>query len=85
MKLYHEFFGEKEYKNRKSEVWLLDEPRPDAGKYEMHSGDWFVKFYEDDAHKGDRLIVDHTESYAEDCAENWVIGVEVQIASSIKE
>ena len=51
----------------------------------MHSGDWFVKFYEDDAHKGDRLIVDHTESYAEDCAENWVIGVEVQIASSIKE
>ena len=68
MKLYHEFFGSEEYQNRRSEVWLLDEPRTDGG-------DWFVKFFENDSHIGDRLIVDHTERYAEDCAENWVIGV----------
>ena len=68
MKLYHEFFGSEEYQNRRSEVWLLDEPRTDGG-------DWFVKFFENDSHIGDRLIVDHTERYAEVCAENWVIGV----------
>ena len=68
MKLYHEFFGSEEYQNRRSEVWLLDEPRTDGG-------DWFVKFFENESHIGDRLIVDHTERYAEDCAENWVIGV----------
>ena len=39
MKLYHEFFGSEEYQNRRSEVWLLDEPRTDGG-------DWFVKFFE---------------------------------------
>ena len=68
MKLYHEFFGSEEYQNRRSEVWLLDEPRTDGG-------DRFVKFFENDSHIGDRLIVDHTERYAKDCAENWVIGV----------
>ena len=63
MELYHEFFGSDNYEERRSQVWRQE---PDT---------WFVKFFEKDSHVADRLIVGHTERYAEDCAENWVIGV----------
>ena len=63
MELYHEFFGSEEYENRRAEVWR------------KRWGTWYVKFFENDSHVDDRTIVGHTERYAEDRAENWVIGV----------
>lgn len=59
----HEFWGEVEGKKRFAEIYLTK------------SKNYLVRMYEDKVWHEDRLIKDHSESYAEDCAENWVLGV----------
>tara|TARA_B100001939_G_C16651344_1_gene491917 strand:+ start:254 stop:490 length:237 start_codon:yes stop_codon:yes gene_type:complete len=61
-KVIHEFRGEYQSKDRWSRV--------------IESKDCFyVEFFENNIFQGARTIKDHSEQYAEDCAENWVLGV----------
>ena len=75
MELHHEFFGSEEYENRRAEVWFKKATTFDAQMPTWSVDIWYVKFFENDSHVGDRTIVGHSERYVEDCAENWVIGV----------
>ena len=45
-----------------------------ATVYKTKQG-YAVEMYENNLLVGDRDIIDHTEQYADDCAENWVTGV----------
>ena len=56
------YFGEGKYKERSAEVC-----RSDKG--------FFVRFYRHDHCVEERHLYDHAEVYAENAAENWVIGV----------
>lgn len=56
------FYGEKEYFDRLAEVWVEDETLV----VYMYSKGVLVKTQE---------ITEHTVRYAEDCAENWTIGI----------
>lgn len=56
------FYGEKEFFDRLGEVWLEDE----VLVVYMYSQGVLVKTQE---------ITEHTVRYAEDCAENWTIGI----------
>lgn len=56
------FYGEKEYSDRLAEVSLEDE----AFIVYMYSQDKLVRTQE---------ITEHTVQYAEDCAENWTLGI----------
>ena len=56
------FYGEKEYFDRLAEVWVEDETLV----VYMYSQGTLVKTQE---------ITEHTIGYAEDCAENWTIGI----------
>jgi len=56
------FWGDDEYDNRKSIVCTDDKG-------------FFVEFYEDDKLVESRNLYEHSEIYAENAAENWVIGV----------
>lgn len=56
------FYGEKEYSDRLAEVSLEDE----AFVVYMYSQNKLVKTQE---------ITEHTVRYAEDCAENWTLGI----------
>ncbi len=73
MKLSHEFFGSGEYANRRSEVWC--KRRWWTGLRHDNKGTWYLNFFENDSLVDHRNIIGRTERYAEDCAENWVIGV----------
>ena len=56
------FWGDGEYVNRKSIVC-----KDDKG--------FLVEFYENDILIEPRYLYEHSEIYAENAAENWVIGV----------
>ena len=61
--LFHEYFGEKTYKNRRSFVF-----------YDEIQENWVVIMLSDES---SHIVVPkgHSEQYAEDCAENWTNGV----------
>ena len=58
----HEFYGAGEYKNRQAMV-------------KVNELGFYVEMYLDDKFKERRNLYKHSEQYAEDCAENWVMGV----------
>jgi hypothetical protein len=45
-----------------------------AKVYESYEG-WFVEFYKDNVLIERRDLFEHNEEYAENAAENWVLGV----------
>ena len=53
--------------------WSADEARK-ATVHESYEG-WFVEFYENDKLMERRNLFEHNEEYAENAAENWVLGV----------
>jgi len=60
--LLHEFYGEDRYSNRKATVF-------------KDGDDYLVYMIQDMAVIEERRITGRSEQYAEDCAENWVLGV----------
>lgn len=60
--LVHEFFGQDKYANRKASVFKEGEG-------------YVVYMIQDSAVVEERTITGHSEVYAENCAENWVLGV----------
>ena len=60
--LLHQFYGTDKYSNRKAVVF-----KDDIG--------FLVYLIQDSAIIEERTISEHSEQYAEDCAENWVLGV----------
>jgi len=60
--LLHEFYGEDKYSNRKASVF-------------KDGDDYLVYMIQDMAVIEERRITGRSEQYAEDCAENWVLGV----------
>ena len=60
--LLHQFYGTDKYSNRKSVVFKID------------TG-FLVYMIQDSAIIEERTLEGHSEQYAEDCAENWVLGV----------
>jgi dTDP-4-dehydrorhamnose 3,5-epimerase-like enzyme len=56
------YYGDKEYKDRSAEV------------YKDERG-FFVRFYRHDSCVEERHLFEHSETYAENAAENWVMGV----------
>ena len=56
------FFGEGKYDNRKAIVF-------------QEVDEYVVVMMQDESIIEERTISGHTKQYAEDCAENWVIGV----------
>lgn len=67
--LIHEFWGQPEYPDREAKVYLVNTPSKFYREY------FEVEFFKNNKLKETRIIKEHSESYAEDCAENWVIGV----------
>jgi hypothetical protein len=59
-----EYFGDGMYANRKSELHK-----------QSYDDYYYVKFFENDEHIETRVLKEKTLRYAEDCAENWTIGV----------
>ena len=59
----HTFYGIDEYKDRKAYVFLEEE------------GSYTVTMLKDITIVEDRNIKGHSETYAENCAENWVLGI----------
>jgi hypothetical protein len=43
--------------------------------YRTHEGNFLVRMFHKQVWVEDRVIKNHSESYAEDCAENFVLGV----------
>jgi len=60
--LLHQFYGTDKYSNRKSVVFKID------------TG-FLVYMIQDSAIIEERTLEGHSEQYAEDCAENWVLGI----------
>ena len=60
--LLHEFFGQGDYQDRKAMVF-------------KETNGFSVLMLEDKTIYEDRKITEHSEVYAENCAENWVLGV----------
>tara|TARA_Y100001937_G_scaffold127805_1_gene201197 strand:- start:585 stop:782 length:198 start_codon:yes stop_codon:yes gene_type:complete len=46
-----------------------------AQVYRTNEGNYLVRMFDNQIWQEDRLIKDHSERYAEDCAENYVLGV----------
>jgi hypothetical protein len=59
----HVFYGTNQYKNRRAHVFIEED------------GSYTVTMISDSAIIEDRNIKGHSEQYAEDCAENWVLGI----------
>lgn len=59
-----EYNGNGKYTNRKAEVHK-----------QIYDDYFYVKFFENDQHIETRVLKDKSLRYAEDCAENWTIGV----------
>ena len=59
-----EYNGNGQYANRRSEVHK-----------QIYDDYFYVKFFENEEHTETRVLKDKTLRYAEDCAENWTIGV----------
>ena len=60
--IYHEYYGDGEYDNRKAIIFKNDNT-------------YGVVMIKDSKIIEERLLKGHSERYAEDCAENFVIGV----------
>ena len=60
--IYHEYYGDGEYDNRKAVIFKNDNT-------------YGVVMIKDGKIIEERLLKGHSERYAEDCAENFVIGV----------
>lgn len=43
--------------------------------YRTHEGNFLIRMFHNQVWVEDRVIKNHSESYAEDCAENFVLGV----------
>jgi|TARA_R110002012_G_scaffold317276_2_gene533260 hypothetical protein len=63
MTLLHEFFGSEGLSNRVALVFVNDDKS------------YTVIMLQDEAIIEERVLKEHSEQYAEDCAENWVMGV----------
>ena len=72
----HEFWGELSLE-RKAKVYHVKDVK-------AHGTGWISDYYEVDFYKNDKVVetrkmitdgVVHSESYAEDAAENWCLGV----------
>ena len=59
-----EYNGNGQYANRRAEVHK-----------QIYDDYFYVKFFENEEHTETRFLKDKTLRYAEDCAENWTIGV----------
>lgn len=59
----HTFYGTDKYKDRKAYVFLEED------------GSYTVTMLKDITIVEDRNIKGHSETYAENCAENWVLGI----------
>lgn len=59
----HVFYGTDKYKDRKAHVFLEED------------GSYTVTMIKDATIVEDRNIKGHSQQYAEDCAENWVLGI----------
>ena len=60
--LLHEFYGQGDYQDRKAMVFKEKEG-------------FTILMLEDKTIYNQRTITGHSEVYAENCAENWVLGV----------
>ena len=60
--LLHEFYGRGEYQDRKAMVF-------------KENDSYVVLMMADETICEERAITGHSEVYAENCAENWVLGV----------
>ena len=60
--IYHEYYGDGEYDNRKAIIFKNDNT-------------YGVVMIKDGKIIEERLLKGHSEEYAEDCAENFVVGV----------
>ena len=60
--LLHEFYGQGDYQDRKSMVF-------------KEKDGYLILMLEDKTICEERTITGHSEGYAENCAENWVLGV----------
>ena len=60
--IYHEYYGDGEYNNRKAIIFKNDNT-------------YGVVMIKDGKIIEERLLKGHSEEYAEDCAENFVVGV----------
>ena len=60
--IYHEYYGDGEYDNRKAVIFKNDNT-------------YGVVMIKDGKIIEERLLKEHSERYAEDCAENFVMGV----------
>ena len=58
----HDYWGSDEYSDRRAEVMK-----------NVHG--FYVKMYKDDILVQTRDLYEHSERYAEDCAENYVMGI----------
>ena len=78
--LLHEYWGELEFVERKAKVYLVysvDKTSVTKEHYEVdfYTGDEITetrKMITEGVHSGERTV--HSESYAEDAAENWCQG-----------
>jgi hypothetical protein len=60
--LLSEYYGADGHENRRSEI-LVD------------GNNFLVKMYKNEVLVKSQMITEHTLQYAEDCAENWTLGV----------
>ena len=68
--IYHEYYGDDEHDNRKAIIFRKnDSKNPKLGKI------YGVVMIKDGKIIEERLLKGHSERYAEDCAENFVMGV----------
>jgi hypothetical protein len=58
----HDYWGSDEYSDRRAEVMK-----------NVHG--FYVEMYKDDILVETRELYEHSERYAEDCAENYVMGI----------
>lgn len=61
--MVHKFYGIEKYKGRVAYVFLEED------------GSYTVTMINDSTIIEDRNIKGHSQQYAEDCAENWVLGI----------
>ena len=78
----HTFYGTDTYANRESKVYLSYTVDKESGETSVTKNHYEVDFIENDEVKETREmitkepdVVIHSEQYAEDAAENWVLGV----------
>ena len=74
--LLHEFYGQGDYQDRKAMVFKEKDGYVIIKSMACKEKDGYVVIMlEDKAICEERTITGHSEVYAENCAENWVLGV----------